>query len=303
MEDVTDLVFRDVICRAGKPHVMVTEFTNVEAVNLRVSEALMRLRYNETHRPIVAQLWGSKPESFFTASKIVVELGFDGVDINMGCPVRDIIKTGGCGALIGQNNLVSEIVCAVKEGSKLPVSVKTRIGNKKISTDDWIGFLLGLELAAITVHGRTVAEMSKVPAHWDEIGKVVRLRNDLGVHTLVIGNGDVDSIQNAKAKTQMYGVDGVMIGRGIFKNPFLFAEKDASLAEKFDLLKFHLTEWKKEHPDYKSFQTLKKFVKIYISGFEGAGAVREEMMNSRRFEDLTLLVDQFGQSLGNRSRS
>jgi len=181
MEEVTDTVFRQIICKVSRPDVMFTEFANVEGLmSDGRNEVIKRLRYEEIERPIVAQIWGKDPKNFYEVTKLIKRLRFDGVDINMGCPEKDVVKNGCCIALINNRGLAAEIIAAVKEGAgDLPVSVKTRIGLDKIITEDWCGFLLEQKIDALTVHGRTAKEKSDVPAHWDEIAKVVRLRNQL----------------------------------------------------------------------------------------------------------------------------
>src|SRR5579872_5862932 len=206
MEDVTDTVFRQIICTTGKPDVFFTEFTNVDGVaSVGHDVVARRLQYTEIEHPIIAQIWGMVPENYYKVAKELVERGFDGIDINMGCPQHDVTLHGACSALIKNHALAKEIIQATKEGVRdashppdvkrphpnpllkgegikkeenIPVSVKTRIGFKNIQTEEWIGFLLEQDLAVITVHGRTAAEMSKVPCHWDEIGKAVRLRDE-----------------------------------------------------------------------------------------------------------------------------
>jgi tRNA-dihydrouridine synthase len=276
MEDVTDTVFRQIVTKVGKPDVFMTEFTHVDAILHHAS--MGRLIYSEAERPIVAQIWGTNPKSFYDAAQEIKRLKFDGIDINMGCPVRDIIKQGGCSALIGQKGLVTEIIQAVKEAG-LPVSVKTRIGRKVIDTEAWIGFLLTQDLAAITIHGRTAAEMSKVPSHWDEIAKAVSLRNQSMSKTLIIGNGDVKDLNSARGYVQSAGVDGVMIGRGIFENVALFSGRILETSEKLDLLKEHLQLFYSTWGSTKDMQIMKKFVKIYVNGFEGAAEIRQNVMN------------------------
>lgn len=286
MEDVTDTVFRQIVASVGRPHVFFTEFTNIEAMAHGASRG--RLEFTPGEHPVVGQLWGNRPEAFATAAQTVRELGFDGIDLNFGCPVKDVMKHGCCAALIGQESLVSEIIAATKEGAQdLPVSVKTRIGNKKIITEDWIGFLLRQDLAAITIHGRTAAEMSVVPAHWDEIAKAVNIRNsDSNCNCKIIGNGDVKNLLDAKHYVLEAGVDGVMIGRGIFENPALFAEKELTRAEKLELFKKHIELFDQTWGKTKNFQILKKFVKTYINGFEGAAEMRVKLMESRDIREL-----------------
>jgi len=284
MDDVTDTVFRQIIALCGKPDIFFTEFTNVEAMNSRGRKRVeKKLQYTRNEKPIIAQIWGKTPENYFQTAKIIEEMGFDGVDINMGCPQKDVIKTGNCGAMINNKALAKEIVQATQEGTKnLPVSVKTRIGFSKIQTEEWIGFLLKLHLDTLIVHGRTVLEMSKVDAHWDEIKKCVELRNQINTSTIIIGNGDVKSRKDGEEKCKTYQCDGVMIGRGILTNPWIFNPKinfeEITLKEKLLLLQKHLqlfeTTWNKT----KDWNALKKFYKIYVSGFDNASETRQEMM-------------------------
>lgn len=300
MEDVTDTVFRQIVASVARPDVFFTEFTNVDAVAYAIRNpgndtALQRLVFSEFERPVVAQIWGVDPEKFRIASKYVASLGFDGIDINLGCPERKVTKMGACGGMIGQNTQVGEIIAATKEGAgDLPVSVKTRIGNKKIITEEWIGFLLTQNLAALTVHGRTVAEQSLVPAHWDEIGKAVKMRDEINKKTLVIGNGDVTSIPDSKFKIQEYGVDGVMIGRGIFQNPWVFDENYESRimnsGERISLLKMHLDLWGRTWGVRKNFAVMKKFVKMYVRDFEGATDLRARLMECKTVCEMTNML-------------
>lgn len=276
MEDVTDTVFRQIVASVGKPDVFFTEFTHVDAI---LHDAAMgRLNYSEIERPMVAQIWGTNPASFAKAAEIIKNLHFDGIDINLGCPVKDIVKQGGCSALIGQYAQVAEIVAATKQAG-LPVSVKTRLGIKKIDLN-WIDFLLSQKLAALTIHLRTVAEKSLVPAHWDEFNKIGKNQ------TILIGNGDVKNLAEAKEKAEKYGIDGVMIGRGIFDNIALFSNKQLTQSEKKNLLiahiKLHETTW----GDRKRFEPLKKFVKAYINGFEGASEMRQKLMQAGSSQEL-----------------
>jgi nifR3 family TIM-barrel protein len=294
MEDVTDTVFRQIVASVGRPHVFFTEFTNVEGILSSGSDEVMkRFKFSEAERPLVAQIWGNDPEKFYSSAKIIKNLGFDGIDINMGCPVKHIVNQSACSALIGQENLVKEIINATREGGdNLPISVKTRIGRKTITTEEWIGFLLNQELDALSIHGRTVAEMSKAPAHWDEIGKAVSLRNELGSDTLIIGNGDVDNLVQANNLVQEFGVDGVMIGRGIFANPAVFAGIELSQLDRNNLFINHISLFNQTWGKTKNFQILKKFVKTYVSGFEGATEIRIKLMQARDCKELIKMVEE-----------
>jgi tRNA-dihydrouridine synthase len=183
MEDVTDTVFRQVIQSVARPDVFFTEFTSTAGVQSSgQAKVIHRLKYSQNERPIVAQVWGITPDDYYKTAKLVVDLGFDGMDINMGCPVKNVIKQGACSALIKSPSLAKEIILATKEGlqNKIPLSVKTRIGFNKIETESWCGFLLNdCQPEVLTIHGRTVKEESGPPAHWDEIGKVVNINKQI----------------------------------------------------------------------------------------------------------------------------
>ncbi|HSW97335.1 MAG TPA: tRNA-dihydrouridine synthase [Candidatus Saccharimonadales bacterium] len=291
MEDVTDIVFRHMIMRTGRPAVFFTEFTSTDAMFSKGSPyANRRLVFSKDEGPIIAQIWGNNPGNYLKAAKLLVEMGFDGIDINMGCPDRSIVKHGCCGALINNPNLAKEIIQATKEGAgTLPVSVKTRIGFKTIQTETWLTHLLQQDITALTIHGRTVSEQSKVPAHWDEIAKAVKIRNDLNKKTIIIGNGDVQSREEALEKHKIYGVDGIMIGRGIFHNPWLFNQEvnisDIPTNEKLQLLVDHIQLFTDTWGEKKPFEMMKKFYKIYISEIPNAHNFRMELMELKTPEE------------------
>lgn len=300
MEGGTDTVFRQVVSSCAKPDVMFTEFTNCEGLLSKGRQEVgKRLLFTEGERPLIAQIWGIKPESFFKVAQELSEMGFDGIDINMGCPEKTVVSHGCCSALIENPSLAQEIIEATREGAgSLPVSVKTRIGFKTIKTEEWIGFLLHQNLPALTVHFRTQKEMSLVPAHWEEAEKVIQLRNKISPNTIIIGNGDVLTREQGKALAKQYNVDGVMIGRGIFHNPYVFDSNNTfaiqTKEERVKLLKQHLMlferTWKNENPlserSYqKSYPPLKRFFKIYIQGFDGASDLREQLMTTESIEE------------------
>lgn len=289
MEDVTDVVFRQVIEEIAPPDVFFTEFTNVEAI---LHGETSRLTYKKTKVPTVAQIWGINPENFYKAAQYITALGFSGIDINMGCPDKDVVKNG-CGiAMIRDRNKVGEIIQATKEGAGgLPVSIKTRIGWDKIVTEDWCGFLLEQKLDALTIHGRTGKEKSDGSAHWDEIAKAVKLRDQISPKTIIVGNGDVRNAQNAMLNAQEYGVDGVMIGRGIFENPWCFSDHISTKEEKINLLKRHLELWEKTWNDKKNFSVLKKYFKIYVRDFDGAGELRGRLMKCKNSLEISGILD------------
>jgi tRNA-dihydrouridine synthase len=298
MEDVTDTVFRQIIAKCGRPDVFFTEFTNVEGMCSRGKDRVgKRLIFTSSEHPIVAQLWGNTPEKYLEVAKLVKQMGFDGIDINMGCPEEAVVKRGSCAALIDNPTLAKEIISAVREGAGsprgeaggLPISVKTRIGIKDIQTEKWAGFLLGLNLDALIIHGRTTTEMSDVPNHWDEIGKVVKLKDSMKLRTLIIGNGDVKSRVEAIEKSKKYKLDGIMIGRGIFDNLWIFNKNidstKISYSEKLKLLIEHITLFDKTWGKTKNFSIMKKFYKIYISGHPDAKNVRIKLMEFKTAEE------------------
>lgn len=313
MEGATDTVFRQIVATCGRPDVFFTEFASVEGLTSErgFKQVSKKLKYTENERPLIAQIWGKTPEKYAQSTKMIREMGFDGVDINMGCPDRTVIKNGCCSALIENPTLAREIIQAVKEGASsghpadkvsellvsgsntFPVSVKTRIGLRSIKTEEWIEFLLQQNLAALTVHLRTATEMSKVAPHWEEMRKVIALRDKIAPHTVIIGNGDLFTLQEAKDKIKEYGFDGAMLGRAIFQNPWLFTGK---LPDEFDgnsklkLLKHHLELYESTWGEEKSFYPLKKYFKIYANGFDGASELREKLMETNTYEEAKALL-------------
>lgn len=291
LDDVSDVVFREVLEKVGRPDVFFTEFTSTDGLCSKGRDRVIRrFLKTPTQKPIVAQIWGNNPKHYFETAKLLVEMGFDGIDINMGCPVRKVVGRGQCSGLICNPPLAKQLIQALKEGAPtLPISVKTRIGFDHIQTDEWIGHLLEQDLAAITVHGRIATRMSKDPANWEEIGKTVKLRDTMHKETLIIGNGDVKTRDEALEKVATYGVDGVMIGRGIFTDLWIFnPDKTAAtvpLKEKLHMLLYHLELFEKVWGHTKDFNLLKKFYKVYINDYEGAAEFRQKLMEIHSFEE------------------
>lgn len=293
MDAVTDTVFRHVVAKTARPDVFFTEFTNTDAFCSPKGSfsTETRLRFTPDEQPLVAQVWGTNPEHFAQMAKGLAKLGYKAIDINMGCPVKDIIKKGSCSALIDTPSLAAEIIAATKEGG-LPVSVKTRVGTKVQKTEEWIGFLLQQNIAALTVHARTAKEMSKVPARWEEIAKSVQLRNQIAPDTILIGNGDVRDRQHGLELAAQTGVDGVMVGRGIFTNVFCFEQqpREHSKKELLDTLKFHLDLFEQTWPD-RPYAPLKRFFKIYIRDFDGASELRAALMETKNIAEARQLLN------------
>ncbi len=292
MEGVTDTVFRRSIAKFGRPDVFYTEFTNVNGIcSEGFDKVSVRLKYLQEERPIVAQIWGVDPEIFFAAAHKISELGVDGIDINLGCPVRDVVKIGACSRMIEKEQWqrVKEIIAATREGGKLPVSVKTRIGYKKVVTEDWADFLLDQGLAEITFHLRTAAEQSAVPASWEEMEKIVDIKRRKKTETLICGNGDVKDRQQAKELFLQFQMDGVMIGRGVFENPAAFAAERRILTktERLMALSDHARLYEAEWQGKKPFGEMKKNIKMYVAGYEGAAAERQTLMGVNSYAELT----------------
>lgn len=295
MEAVTDVVFRHVIAQAAPPDVYFTEFTNVTSFCSPKGYEYTKnhLAFTKDEQPIVAQIWGTSPEHFAKMSVELAKMGFAGIDINMGCPAKDVVKTGACSALIENPSLAAEIISATKEGG-LPVSVKTRVGFKTQKTEEWSQFLLEQDISALTIHARTQKEMSKVPARWEEIAKVSQIRDAISSRTILIGNGDVENRDNGLELARKYNADGIMIGRGIFHNPFAFESqlKDHSKKELIDLLDLHLDLFEKYQKEIaqRRFEPLKRFFKIYIKGFPGASELRDKLMHTKSLDEVRNLI-------------
>jgi tRNA-dihydrouridine synthase len=301
MDDVTDVVFRQVVTRAGAPDAYFTEFVSTDGLQSPGRTATMeRLRIErDPQQPLVVQIWGNDPEKYYATAKDVARMGFAGIDINLGCPEKGIVARICCGGLIGHNERVTELIAAVKAGApNVPVSVKTRLGINQIVTEEWAGFLLTQDITALTMHGRTVREMSKVPAHWDEIAKVVRLRDQLAPQTVIIGNGDIIDRAHGLDLAVQSGVDGLMIGRGIFHNLYAFTDSDhdRSPAERLDMLRYHLDLYE-EWGSTKSYQTLKKFFKVYVAGWPGAADLRNRLMETHTVTEARALLPHYASSL------
>ena len=301
MADVTDAAFRLMIAKRGKPDVLWTEFVSAAGLMSKGRERLLiDLRYAEEERPIVAQLFGSDPEQMYECAKLVRKMKFDGLDINMGCPDRAIEKQGAGAALMKNPKLAGELIRAAKEGAgRMPVSVKTRIGYAANTLEEWIPILVKEEPAAITVHGRTRKEMSKVPARWEEIGKaalLVRKCTKPNARPLVIGNGDVRDLADGRKKAERFGVDGVMIGRGIFANPWLFSGKyegkEVPVKARLRALVEHTRLFGTMFRGTKHFDIMKKHYKAYASGFDGAKELRIRLMGAKDAKEVEAIVKQ-----------
>lgn len=298
MANVTDTAFRSMFVKYGKPDVMWTEFVSADGLYSPGKKMLLRdLEYSENERPIVAQLFTGHPDKMFEAAKLIEELGFDGIDINMGCPDRAVEKQGsGAGHIKDPENAKKVLESARAGAPNIPISIKTRIGYNKVEIDTWIRFLLEQKLPALTVHLRTRKEMSDVPAHWELMNKIVELRKEISPETLIIGNGDVLSIEHGKKLIEETGCDGVMVGRGIFGNPWFFSGKvlsDISPKDRLTVMLEHAKAFDKKLGDVKNFAIMKKHFKAYVSGWDGAKELRVKLMETENIQDVDKVVKEY----------
>jgi len=334
MADVTDFAQRQMLVKYGKPDVIYTEFVSADGLaSDKGREALLRdMRYGENEHPIVAQIFGSKPENIKKATQILCKLGFDGIEINMGCPDRSVEKQGAGSALMKNSKLARELIRAAKEGAgKIPVSVKTRIGYNKNEIETWLPEILAEKPAVLTVHLRTRKEMSEVAAHWELAPRIVELARQHGV--IIVGNGDVQSLADGKQKARDSKMDGVMVGRAIFGNPWFFNKKNSienkTLAERFAVMIEHAKLFEKElireniHPHtyaaekknksnnkklksfnpfennhdigvgVKGYHVMKKHYKAYVSGFDGAKELRAKLMETENVKEVEEIVKEY----------
>jgi nifR3 family TIM-barrel protein len=305
MEGVADTVFRQVLCDIGRPDLFFTEFLNVEGFcSEGRQEVMRRLKFSKEEKPVVVQLWGNVPEYYAKTVKYVKTLSPDGIDINIGCSVRDILSKGRGSALIKDKGLVRDIVEAVKsEAGDIPVSVKTRLGHDSVDIDGWIAFLLTLNLDLITIHGRLSKEGYSTPSRWEEMYECVKLRDEISSNTLLIGNGDIKMKEQGEEYVRKYGLDGFMIARAILSNPWFFAKekegedtgkpKEISVEDRVNTLVKHLKLFEKTWGDRKPFNSQKKYIKAYINNFKGANQLRKELMEMDTTKEVIKFLNNF----------
>ncbi|MEO5691100.1 MAG: tRNA-dihydrouridine synthase family protein [Candidatus Saccharimonadales bacterium] len=295
MEAVTDVVFRHVIAKAGAPDLWYTEFTNATGWVHAGEKAIRgRLYKTDDEKPIIAQIWGGEPGDMEQLAAHCKKLGFDGIDINMGCPVKSAIKSGGS-ALIRKPEVAIAAIKAAKTAG-LPVSVKTRIGYTSVDEwSTWLRIVLEQDIAALTVHLRTKKEMSKVPAHWEIMDDIVKLRDQIAPDTLIVANGDIEDREHGELLIAKHKLDGVMIGRGVFHNPYAFASnsgQERTKDERLSLLQKHLDLYDQyQQHTTRPYDTLKRFFKIYVRDFDNASDLRTELMNTHSTNEARILID------------
>lgn len=302
MEDVTDTIFRHVVAEAGRPDVFFTEFTNSDSYchPEGMQSVRGRLLFTEDEQPMVAHIWGDNPEFFRKMSIDMAKLGYKGIDINMGCPVPNVAGRGKGSGLILRPDVAAELIQAAKAGG-IPVSVKTRLGYKDVSEwEEWLTQILQQDIANLSIHLRTRKEMSAVDAHWELIPEIKALRDRIAPNTLLTINGDIPDRTKGLELAEKYGIDGVMIGRGIFKNPFAFEKepREHSTQEYLDLLRLQL-DLQDHYGDQlpRSMPGLHRFFKIYVKGFRGAGELRNQLMNTKSTDEVRALLDQFTENV------
>ncbi len=299
MEAVTDIVFRHVVSAAAKPDVFFTEFVNASSFcNPKGQHSTRdRLAFTNDEDPIVAQIWGNKPDEFTIMSQSLAKMGFAGVDINMGCPDKSVVKNGSGSGLIRTPELARQLIANAKS-SGLPISVKTRIGDRQVDEwHDWIQFLLQQDLVNLTVHLRTRKEMTKVPAHWELIPEIIKLRDEISPKTLITINGDITDRQTGEELAKKYNIDGIMIGRGVFSSPFAF-EKSSHKHPRDEYIKLlnlqlDLHDKYSEELGPRKFDPLKRYFKIYIRDFSGASELRDKLMHTKTTDEVRKLIGDY----------
>lgn len=286
MANITDAAFRRVVARVARPEVLWTEFVSADGLQSRGKEKLLvDLIYSEEERPVVAQLFGGNPEHMERSAALCAELGFDGIDINMGCPDRAVEKQSAGAALIKNPSLARELIAAAQAGApSLPVSVKTRTGYNAHKTEEWISLLLSTHPAAITLHARTRKELSKVPARWEEVTKAVELAKNTG--TLIIGNGDVKTVEEGRSRAQETGCDGIMIGRGAIGNPWVFSGYTPTIEERFAVMREHVQLFRELLAPYKNFAEIRKHIAAYVKGLSHAAELRASLMSAGSLDEI-----------------
>lgn len=308
LADVTDPAFRRIIAKYSKPSgpsVIWTEFVSADGLAYAPEEGRRKLMadlaYTELERPIVAQFFTARPETMEKAATLAREMGFDGIDINMGCPDASIEKQKAGAAMMKNPELAKEVILAAKAGAKeLPVSIKTRLGYNKDELDTWLPQVLSTNPAAVTIHARTRKEMSLVPARWERVKRAVEIRNELQSNTYILGNGDAKDIADAHAKIQESGADGAMLGRAIFGTPWLFQASAGRgnvpivppLRERLRIMVEH-TKLYEELLPHKSFAIMKKHYKAYVHGFDGAAELRSQLMLAENSKEIEAIVETF----------
>lgn len=298
MDDVTDTVFRQVIADCAKPDLFFTEFVNVDGLQSKGRPRLIhKVALTQKEKPVVAQIWGKVPANYEKTAAELVAMGFDGIDINMGCPDKTIVKNGCCSALINDRDLAVAIIAAVKKGvnGRVPVSVKIRTGWNEVDFS-WPELILKQGIDMLSVHGRTTKEMSKVPARWEDIAAIAEIRDRVAPTTLIVGNGDVESREHGEMLAKKYKLDGIMIGRAIFTDPYIFSKKspwvETSEKDRLKLFKKHIELFQETYQNReRNWQGLKRMAKVYVHGIENASLFRDQLMRSETLDGMLKVIE------------
>ncbi len=297
MSGVTDCSYRQIIAECGKPDVMFTEFVSCAGLCSGGRERLLPcLKYDERERPIVAQIFGSRPDDFYNAAKQVVELGFDGIDVNAGCPDKSVEKQGAGASLMKDPDRIGELILAAKRGAgDLPVSVKTRLGYNEITIMDWLPSVLAAKPAVVSIHFRTRKQRYRGEAQWEYANPLAQLIRESGCGALFLGNGDITDLDTARQLGDQYDVDGVMVGRAVMGNPWFFdADRplaDISIRERVEMMLRHSNLYEELHPEVPRCAIMKKHYKAYATGFKGAKELRMKLMEARSFGDVREVLE------------
>ncbi len=323
MDGITDDAFRFITCKYSKPSLVMTEFNNVEGLSRGAVSMLKHFQFDETERPVVAQIYGVESESFYKVALMVCYLGFDGIDINMGCPANKVARRGSGAGLIKIPKQAQKIIRIVKKASEdwkngikleeadirpkiitalkkmmskqgprklLPVSVKSRIGyDDKSEAEEWLNHLLEESPAAITMHGRTFKQMYSGEADWEVLSRCAKLCRDSDV--LFLGNGDVNSFKDAKDKIEVYGVNGVLVGRATCGNPWFFSNKKPKIKDRLKVAIEHSKVFEKVQMEH-AFFAMRKHLAWYCKGFDGARELRKELMQTNSSRDVAKIINE-----------
>ncbi len=325
MDGITDEAFRLTQCQIAKPDLIFTEFVSAEGLAHSAVKLFDTLLFSSVERPIIGQLFGKDPESFYIAAVILCHLGFDGIDINFGCPAKTVTQHGSGASLIDKPELASQIIKSVQkavsdfsknkitlsdlklkekvfkvidrniEYSKhtnkiIPtISVKTRLGTATDTSDTWIPFLLSHHLDFLTLHGRTLKQSYGGIADWDSIAQAAKLAKKS--NTPIFGNGDVQSRTQALEYCQQYEVDGVLIGRSAMGNPWAFNDKKPDFKEKFSAMLLHAKNFTEIFPS-RRFDPLRRHFLLYVSGHPQAKQLRQEIVKLEKLDQLYALEER-----------
>ena len=305
MDGITDAPFRYITDIYGKPDIIYTEFVSVKGLMLGRPAIERMLLHHKTETFTVAQFFGSEPEYFYQAAQAALEKGFDGIDINMGCPDKSVFNRGGGAGLILQPKLAKEIILTVKKAVRdstkklnikkyIPVSVKTRTGYKNHQTKEWISQLLEAEPDVICLHARTFAQKYSGKADWEQIGIAADLAKP--TKTKIFGNGDIKSREQALERIKEFNLAGVLIGRAALGNPWIFKGVIPSTVERFKVLLEHCKKFQEFFPE-SEFKIMRKHLAWYIKNFPHAAEVRNELMQVKNIKDVKKILSKIVPSI------